>query len=39
MIVQCKAVYFYGQVKDLTGFLAAWPPETTLLELINLYFN
>ena len=39
MIVQRNAIYFYGQVKDLSGFLAAYPPETTLLDLINLYLN
>ena len=36
MIVQTNSVYFFGQIKDLTGFLAAWPPQLTLAEFISL---
>ncbi len=36
MIVQRKSVYFCGKIKDLPVMLAAYPPETTLLEFIQL---
>lgn len=39
MTFQTKSVYFYGQVKDLAGFLDAWPPELTLAEFIGLHLN
>jgi hypothetical protein len=39
MIVQRKAVYFYGKIKDLPAMLATYPPETTLLEFLQLHLN
>jgi hypothetical protein len=39
MTVQINSVYFWGQVKDLTDFLSAWPPELTLAEFIRLQMN
>ncbi len=39
MMIQKKAVYFYGKVKDLPTMLAAYPPETTLLDFLKLQFN
>lgn len=39
MILQTNSVYFYGQVKDLSDFLSAWPSEMTLAEFIRLQLN
>ncbi|HPF20950.1 MAG TPA: hypothetical protein PLC88_06390 [Syntrophomonas sp.] len=39
MMIQNNAVCFYGQIKDLPGFLSAWPAELTLAEFIRLHLN
>jgi len=39
LLVQRKGFLFVGKVKDIINLFAAYPPELTLQEYINLKLN